>query len=272
MNCPTNALRAVTCCATVCIIALLAPRPAVSQDASPFNGVDLSGWVTSSGEPVTSGWEVTDGAIHLNKQEDRAGNIITDVEFGDFDLSFEFKIASGGNSGLKYRVRKFGGRTLGCEYQILDDPGASGAQPTKGSTGSLYDVYEPDAATFSLNPVDEFNSARIVVRGNLIQHWLNERLIVTAIVGDAEWEHRIADSKFSDVEGFGRNRFGKLMLTDHGSEVWYRNFRLQPVESAPQLLTSRPLNNGFGCCNQPSSWRRQVGAASYCRRGWFRRQ
>jgi hypothetical protein len=72
----------------------------------------------------------------------------------------------------------------------------------------------------------EYNTSRIVVRGDQIKHWLNGRLIVSATVGSPEWDKRIASSKFSDVPGFGRNRFGRIMLTDHGSEVWYRNFTI----------------------------------------------
>ena len=65
--------------------------------------------------------EVVDGVIHLKKEGRRAGHIVTEREYGDFKLSFEWAIAEGGNSGLKYRVRKFGKRVLGCEYQIYDD-------------------------------------------------------------------------------------------------------------------------------------------------------
>lgn len=213
---------------------LFALAPVVLADehlASPFDGTSLAGWTTQSGDPVTHGWEIVDGVIHLKKEDQRAGNILTAVDYGDFDLSFEFKIAPGGNSGIKYRVRSFGGRILGCEYQILDDWGLSHKRPTKGTTGSLYDVYEPAGNELLMRPQGEFNTARIVVRGSHIQHWLNGQLIVSACVGGPEWNHRIANSKFSDVEGFGHNRLGKIMLTDHGSEVWYKNFRMQSIDS-----------------------------------------
>ena len=83
----------------------------------------------------------------------------------------------------------------------------------------------------SSGPAGEFNCSRIVVWGNRIEHWLNGYLIVSATVGDAEWVRRIADSKFAKIEGFGRNPLGKIMLTDHGSEVWYRNIVLTPLPS-----------------------------------------
>ncbi len=192
---------------------------------SPFDGQSLAGWTTGDGKPVTAGWEIVDGVIHLTKGGPRGGNIVTAEEFGDFDLSFEWKIAPRGNSGIKYRVRSYDGRLLGCEYQIYDDGTAKKVQD-KNSAGALYDLYEPNDQK-TLRPSGEYNTARIVVRGDRIEHWLNGKLIVAATVGDAEWERRIKQSKFNDKPDFARNPRGKLMLTDHGSEVWYRNFKFE---------------------------------------------
>jgi hypothetical protein len=198
------------------------------QTIALFDGKSLHGWTTLDGRPVTKGWEAVDGMIHLNTDGGRSGDIVTDREYGDFELRFEWKNVAGGNSGLKYRVRKFGNKTLGCEYQIIDDDGYRIKLPPKGSTGSLYDIYEPNAAK-SVNPSGQFNQSRIVVRGNRIEHWLNGKRIVVACVGSAEWNRRFAESKFADVPGFGWNREGRIMLTDHNSEVWYRNIELIPL-------------------------------------------
>lgn len=193
------------------------------EAASPFDGKSLAGWTTQDGKPVTQGWEVVDGVIHLKKEGKRAGHIVTAQEYGDFDLSFEWKIAERGNSGIKYRVRSYGGKVLGCEYQVYDDAATKGKVKPKGSAGALYDLYEPNDLKH-LKPAGEYNQARIVVKGNKIEHWLNGQLIVSATVGDEDWQRRVAASKFNDVPDFGLNPRGKLMLTDHGSEVWYRNF------------------------------------------------
>jgi arylsulfatase A-like enzyme len=194
-----------------------------------FDGKSLDNWMTLDGKPVTAGWEVLDGAIHLNKEKKRSGHIATRQEYGDFDLSFEWKIAERGNSGLKYRVRQYGKKTLGIEYQIFDDPTFENGQPSgKGSTGSIYALYEPNEKK-ALKPAGEFNSSRIIVHGNYLEHWLNGELIASANVGDEEWDKRVSDSKFSNADGFSRNRFGRIMLTDHGAEVWYRNIVIKPV-------------------------------------------
>jgi hypothetical protein len=214
--------------AAMLLVALELPAPcsrawAEDSSASPFDGTSLTAWTTLDGKPVTRGWEVVDGVIHLKKETPRAGHIVTRDEFGDFDLSFEWKIAERGNSGLKYRVRNYGNKVLGCEFQIYDDLVLKGRDKGKQSAGALYDLYEPSSDKV-LKPAGEYNHARIVVRGDKIEHWLNGQLIVSATVGDAEWQRRIDESKFNDARDFGRNHRGKFMLTDHGSEVWYRNF------------------------------------------------
>ncbi len=217
------------------------------QAIALFDGKSLNGWTTLDGRPVTKGWEVVDGMLHLNTEGGRSGDIVTDREYGDFELRFQWKNVAGGNNGLKYRVRKYGGKTLGYEYQIIDDEGYRIKLPPKGTTGSLYDLYEPNAAK-SVNPPGQFNHSRIVVRGNRIEHWLNGKRIVVACAGSAEWNRRMAESKFADVPGFGRNREGKIMLTDHNSEIWYRNIELIPLtvsDTCPTGFAHRGRHGGI---------------------------
>src|SRR5262245_53215767 len=213
-------------------VSMLAASSLLGQDALPeaFRGKSLAEWKTLDGRPVIQGWEASEGEIRLNRSAGRGGHIVTAAEFGDFDVSFEWKIAARGNSGLKYRVRKYGEQTLGLEYQICDEPG--GRPVSRKSAGALYDLFEP-ASERLLKPSGEWNAARIVVRGDRIEHWLNGGLIVAATVGDQQWQQRIAESKFVDEEKFGENRDGRIMLTDHGSDVAYRNFVFRPLTAAP---------------------------------------
>lgn len=220
------------------------PKRTVNPNADPFDAQTLDGWMTQDGKPVSAGWEIVDGAIHLNKASKvRAGNIITTKEYGDFDLSFEWKIAVKGNSGIKYRVRSYNGKVLGCEYQVYDDVGTKTSLKSKNSAASLYDLFEPSDAK-KLKPAGEYNTARIVVKGQHIEHWLNGAKVVDVTVGNAEWKKRVADSKFNEVRKFSEWPGGRLMLTDHGSEVWYRNFKFiaspappPPPKPEPQLVT-----------------------------------
>ena len=190
-----------------------------------FKGDSLDAWTTTDGRPVTRGWEVADGAIHLDPAAG-GGAIVTARQFDNYDLHFEWRISEGGNSGVKYRVRRFRSRLLGCEYQILDDNRNSDARTPKTSTGSLYDVYAPSPTKY-VKPPGQYNHSRVLVFGNCIQHWLNGQRILSVRVGGCDWYRHKADSKFSDVRGFGENRFGRIMLTNHGHEVWYRNIVLR---------------------------------------------
>jgi len=223
-------------------VAPLSSLEAVAHEDVPplFDGKTLQGWTTLDGKPVTKGWEVIAGMIHLKPSSNPTGHIVTEREYGDMDLSFEWKIARGGNSGLKYRVREYDGGARGCEYQILDDAHYHKSVSPRTSAGALYGLFEPNQKKH-LNPPGEFNSARIVVSNNHVQHWLNGQLIVSATIGSDEWKSRVANSKFSDLKDFALNTRGKLMLTDHGAEVWYRNVKLHTLRPLSSTSASGPI-------------------------------
>ena len=187
-----------------------------------FDGKSLAGWTYLDGKPVTKGWVVQNGLL---ERKNRGGHIYYKDEVGDFELSFEWKLAKGGNSGVKYRVRRYNGRILGCEYQLLDDGDRSNH---KGSTGSLYALYAPNQQK-KLNPPGEWNTSRIIVDGTRIEHWLNGKKIVEASVGSKDWLARVKGSKFSGYKDFSQNRTGRLMLQDHGGAVAFRKIVLVPL-------------------------------------------
>jgi hypothetical protein len=195
-----------------------------------FDGKSLSGWTTATGEPVTKGWIVEDGML---VRVSRGGSIYTADEYGDFDLSFQWKIARRGNSGIKYRVAFYKKGVygnpgwLGCEYQLFDDVGRR-PDPVH-SSGAIYGLYAPSAQK-ELRPVGEFNDARIVVQGTKVEHWLNGVKVVEADTASDDWKRRIAASKFGDVAGFFRNAKGRIELQDHGSRVWFRNIELRKID------------------------------------------
>ena len=180
----------------------------------------LHHWMTPAGENVEKGWACDpDGTLHL---QGHGGNIISREKFGDFELWFEFRIAEGGNSGIKYRVKNYGNSLLGCEYQVLGDEGFPGLSRSH-KTASIYDVFPPRANPTKRYTDDNFNVGKILVRGNRIRHWVNGQLTIDECAGSPRWLDAVQDSKFSERECFGQNRYGRIMLTDHNSEVWYRN-------------------------------------------------
>ncbi len=195
----------------------------------------LSQWMLPNGNDVEKGWQIeADGTLHLAGKGD---NIVTRDEFQDFDLWFEYRIAEKGNSGIKYRVQKFGSSWLGCEYQIQDDS-AFPNLPAKHYTASLYDVIDKSSPIFERKYAAEgqFNVGRVIIHNNRIRHWMNGNLIIDEFDSSPRFADAVEKSKFRNNEGFGRNPSGRLMLTDHGSEVWYRNVyirRLSPTVCIP---------------------------------------
>ena len=185
--------------------------------------------MTPVGEDVDRGWQFdSGGTLHL---AGRGGNVITRETYGDFELWFEFRISERGNSGIKYRVRSYGQQLLGFEYQILDDA----AYPELARdqlTGSLYDVFPPMTEPTRLNPAGQFNTGKVLVCNDHVRHWINGQLIINELIRTSRWLDHIRRSKFSEREHFGRNRSGHIMLTDHASEVWYRNVFIRRLSSA----------------------------------------
>ncbi|MEA3208770.1 MAG: hypothetical protein QOE70_1827 [Chthoniobacter sp.] len=178
-------------------------------------GPPLAGWVTES-----------DGTIH---RADKGGNIISKEEYASFELEWEWKVAPGGNNGVKYWVTKIDGKEwLGIEYQMIDDERhPDGMRGGSHNTASIYDIKD-SAKDKAVKPAGEWNTSKVVVNQGKIEHWLNGKLAVAADTNGDEWKAAIAKSKFKDKPGFAPGK-GHLMLTDHGDETWFRNIRVKAL-------------------------------------------
>lgn len=193
-------------------------------------GDELKLWERVDGKAIEQVWQLSeDGVLHLSKPRGRNGSLVTKQEYGDFELTIQWKIAKGVNSGIKYRVRDFGGRMLGLEYQILD---SSPKKPDSHQTASLYDLFAPDEVEWDKwsehqKPAMKWNATRIVVKEDRIEHWLNGTLITKATVGSDAWKDAIAGSKHSQRPTLGSDPQGRIMLTDHKGQIWFRNGRLK---------------------------------------------
>ncbi len=190
--------------------------------------LSLADFTDGEGNPVPAGWvQDPDGTIH---RVAKAGNIISKLEYTNFEVEWEWKLEAGGNSGIKYWVNKFPkGGWLGVEYQMIDDE--KHADAVKGdnhNTASIYDI-KGAAKDKAVKPAGEWNHSKVIVKNGKIQHWLNGKLAVEADSGSEEWKEGIAKSKFSKVEGFAPGK-GKLMLTDHGDPVWWKNIRVTVLD------------------------------------------
>ena len=189
-----------------------------------FDGRTSAGWrgANKSAFPE-KGWEISDGVLTVLGE--KGGDIVTEKQFGDFDLSLEFKNTPGANSGVKYYVLEGGyrkGQVLGVEFQTADT--GSDRNDTK-SIGSAYDILRADVK--EVKPAGEWNHMRIVSKDKIVQHWLNGYKILEYERGGAAFRQGVATSKFKDIKNFGEAPRGHILLQDHGNEVSFRNIKIR---------------------------------------------
>lgn len=207
-----------------------------------FDGKTTNGWRGFRREKFPEeGWVIEDGAIkHVvgnGEQSQNGGDIITVEQYDNFELQLEWRISSGGNSGIKYLVAeeivKNGYSGLGFEMQVLDDdrhPDAKMGKNGNRTAGALYDLIAPKNKV--LHPVGEWNQVRLIVQGNHVEHWLNGGKVVEYELGSPQLKALIAESKYKSIQGFGEVHKGHILLQDHGNEVWFRNLKLRKLPAS----------------------------------------
>ena len=194
---------------------------------SLFDGRTLDGWRNWGSESISSGWKVEDGA--LTRAAEGAGNLVTEQQFSDFDLLFEWKVAPGANSGVFYHVSEADDKGLitSPEYQVLDNAAHVDGKNAKTSAASNYALHAP--VKDATRPVGEWNQGRIVVESGRVEHWLNGEKVVEYELGSEEWKQRVDASKFAQWPAYGTRRKGHIAIQDHGDPVWYRNIKLKEL-------------------------------------------
>ena len=191
-----------------------------------FDGKSTAGWRSFKKTTFPDkGWEVQDGLLHKIPKAG-GGDIITDATFENFDLRWEWKVAPGANSGLKYFITEERNAALGHEYQLIDDERHEDAKKAAGKrvTASFYDVLKPTGT--KPKPAGEWNQSRVLVQGNRVEHWLNGDIVLEYELGSDALKAAVAQSKFKNVEGFGTRVQCHILLQDHGDEIWFRSIRI----------------------------------------------
>lgn len=203
-----------------------------------WDGRTGTGWHSAKSAAFPkSGWSIANGALTV---EGGGGDILTTRNYRDFELSVDFRITPGANSGIKYfidpNLLKAKGEAVGLEYQILDDarhPDAKMGRDGNRTIGSLYDLIaarnlsDPSSPGKRVNPPGEWNRAVIVARGKHVEHWLNGFKVVEFDRGSQAFEALVGQSKFAGKPQFGAWTDTPILLQDHGDRVDFRSIKLR---------------------------------------------
>ena len=192
-----------------------------------FDGTSLNGWRAYQGDTIPPAWRVVNGSITKNVT---TRDMVTVEQFGDFDLTFEWKLATGGNSGLFYRATEEYDRVYwsATEYQLLDDPNAADGRNRLTAAGAAYGLYPAPQGV--VKPAGEWNSSRVVAIGPMVEHWLNGQKIISYTQWSPDWEAKVQASKFKDYPNYGRAARGHIALQgDHRGDLELRNIKIRAI-------------------------------------------
>ncbi|MCP9236220.1 DUF1080 domain-containing protein [Lewinella sp. JB7] len=234
-----------------------APRNQTTDDGwiSLFDGETTEGWRGYNAQEMPPGWVAQDGVLYFDTEveleQDYTGGrdiIYGEREFDNFELSLDWKIPPGGNSGVFYHVKEGYGAPseVAPEYQLIDDEGYADIHDLTGynsqfgaehpeqlqdwqSTAADYAMYTPDPAKKKLNPAGEWNTTRIVYTPERVEHWLNGELVLSFVPYSDDWKEKRNSGKWKGAPDYGKFRSGYIALQDHGSPLWFRNIKIREL-------------------------------------------
>ena len=208
------------------------PNTLTTQEAAGgwqllFDGTSLSAWRGFRQDAMPEGWQAVDGTLARVGQ---GGDIVTVETFEDFEMTFDWKVQAGGNSGVFFRVTEAVSPVWhsGPEFQLLHNAGHRDGEDPITSAGSNYAVHAPVRDV--TRPVGQWNTARLVVRGTHVEHGMNGVTILEYELSSADWKRRVKASKFAPLPRYGRESSGHIAIQDHGDPVAFRNLKIRRLD------------------------------------------
>lgn len=202
-----------------------------------FDGSTLNGWCDYNGTELKAPWHVVDGTIQAKGEgSDADGYIVTDKEYANFELQWDFKLSKGGNSGMLYHVVERPEFKMpyvtGPEYQLLDDENfdqSTWKLEEWQMMGVDYAMHLPDKSKMKVNPYGEWNTAKIVFDNGHVEHWMNGVKILEFEAWTEDWFAKKNSGKWANAPEYGLSPKGVLCLQDHGYPASFRNIKIKEL-------------------------------------------
>lgn len=195
-----------------------------------FNGKNTEGWRAYNNKPFDS-WEVLNGQLYCKSSKDvkQRADLITVNEYDNFELSLDWKVDKGANSGVIYRVKETSGPSYetGPEYQLIDDEGYPQKLEAWQKSGADYAMYPPQE--IAAKPAGEYNHTTILVKGAHVEHWLNGKKVVEYQLWTPAWRELKEKGKWKDAVAYGLAPKGYIALQDHGGGIWFKNVKIRKI-------------------------------------------
>ncbi len=207
-----------------------------------FDGKTMAGWKDYNGTTLTQPWHVVEGCIQAKGDgSDASGYIVTDKQYENFELSWDWKLSKGGNSGMLYHVVERPQYSVpyvtGPEYQLIDAPNFPDKLEDWQNMGADYAMHIPDTSLMKVNPQGEWNNSRIVFDNGHVEHWLNGVKILEFEAWTDDWYARKNSGKWHNAPEYGLAKKGVLCLQDHGYPASFRNIKIKELPRKTKEVT-----------------------------------